>query len=136
MLVGTFVTNLVAMIVIFIVEYANPLTLGSLPLSDKLWAAYFQAVTPRTAGFNTLEIGDMTTAAILLILLLMFIGGGSASTASGIKLTTFIVMVLATITFLKGKKETVSFERTIRNRTILRALSKQRFHPLGFSCRR
>ncbi|MBU8906320.1 TrkH family potassium uptake protein [Desertibacillus haloalkaliphilus] len=123
MLVGTLVTNFIAMIVIFILEYANPATLGHLPLSEKLWGAYFQAVTPRTAGFNTIEIADMTTAAILLTLLLMFIGAGSASTASGIKLTTFLVMILATITFLKGKGETVTFERTIRKQTILRALA-------------
>ncbi|MDE5413649.1 TrkH family potassium uptake protein [Alkalihalobacterium chitinilyticum] len=123
MIVGTFATNIIAMLVIFVLEYANPATLGSLPLSDKLWGAYFQAVTPRTAGFNTLEIGDMTTASILLILLLMFIGAGSASTASGIKLTTFLVMILATITFLRGRSETVVFDRTIKQQTKIRALA-------------
>ncbi|OLO39315.1 Ktr system potassium transporter B [Alkalihalophilus pseudofirmus] len=123
MIVGTFVTNMVMMLVIFILEYGNPATLGSLPLSDKLWGAYFQAVTPRTAGFNTIEIGDMTTASILLILLLMFIGAGSASTGSGIKLTTFLVMLLATITFLRGRNETVVFERTIQQHTKIRALA-------------
>ncbi|WP_209121359.1 TrkH family potassium uptake protein [Alkalihalobacillus sp. BA299] len=123
MIVGTFVTNIIVMFVIFVLEYGNPATLGSLPLSDKLWGAYFQAVTPRTAGFNTLEIGDMTTASILLILLLMFIGAGSASTGSGIKLTTFLVMILATITFLRGRNETVVFERTIKQQTKIRALA-------------
>ncbi|MBM4764390.1 TrkH family potassium uptake protein [Bacillus sp. B15-48] len=123
MIIGTIITNAISLIVIFILEYANPATLGAMPLSDKLWGAYFQAVTPRTAGFNTIEVGDMTTASIVLILLLMFIGAGSASTGSGIKLTTFIVLLLATITFLKGKSETIVFRRTIPSRTIIRVLA-------------
>ncbi|MRX72125.1 Ktr system potassium transporter B [Bacillus lacus] len=123
MMIGTFFINIFAFFLIFILEYANPATLGTLPLSEKLWGAYFQAVTPRTAGFNSIEIGDMTTPAILLIIVLMFIGAGSASTGSGIKVTTFIIMVLATITFLKGRLETVAFKRTIKQQTILRALA-------------
>lgn len=123
MLVGTVVVNVIAMLIIFLLEFANPATLGSMPLSEQLWGAYFQAVTPRTAGFNTIEIGNMTTASILFIIVLMFIGAGSASTASGIKLTTFIVMILATLTFLKGKNETMAFKRTIQSNTILRALA-------------
>ncbi|MDY7221092.1 TrkH family potassium uptake protein [Halalkalibacterium halodurans] len=123
MLLGTLALNCIAFIAIFILEYANPHTLGGLAQSDRFWGAYFQAVTPRTAGFNTLEIADMTTASIVLILLLMFIGAGSASTASGIKVTTFFVMILATWSFLKGRAETVVFERTIKLHTILRALA-------------
>lgn len=123
MIIGTLFTNIVAMLLLFVLEYANPATLGNLPITDKLWGAYFQAVTPRTAGFNTLDIGEMTTASILLLLLLMFIGAGSASTGSGIKLTTFLVIVLSTITFLRGRSETVVFERTIPQYTKIRALA-------------
>lgn len=123
MIVGTVVINIIALLIIFILEYSNPATLGNLPLGEKLLGAYFQAVTPRTAGFNTIEIGDMTTGSILLMLLLMFIGAGSASTGSGIKVTTFIVMILATLTFLKGREETVVFERTIKQNTIIRVLA-------------
>ncbi|MDZ5472911.1 TrkH family potassium uptake protein [Bacillus sp. 31A1R] len=123
MIVGTFLINIFAFILIFILEYANPATLGTLPLSDKLWGAYFQAVTPRTAGFNSIDIGSMTTPSILLMILLMFIGAGSASTGSGIKVTTFLVMVFATVTFLRGRSETVVFNRTIKTQTIIRALA-------------
>lgn len=123
MIVGTLIINVIAFFIIFVLEYSNPATLGNLPLGEKLLGAYFQAVTPRTAGFNTIEIGNMTTGSLLLMLLLMFIGAGSASTGSGIKVTTFIVMVLATLTFLKGREETVVFERTIKQHTILRALA-------------
>ncbi|WP_332628951.1 TrkH family potassium uptake protein [Halalkalibacter flavus] len=123
MLVGTFVINTVAMLFIFTVEYANPHTLGSLALDEKVWAAYFQAVTPRTAGFNSLDIASMEQGSIVFMLLLMFIGAGSASTGSGIKLTTFIIIIMAVWTFLRGRNETVIFERTIRNQIIIRSLA-------------
>ncbi|MFC4737301.1 TrkH family potassium uptake protein [Bacillus daqingensis] len=123
MLVGTLLINITAALVLFVLEFQNPLTLGSLSGSEKVWAAYFQAVTPRTAGFNTLEIGDMTPAAITFMLLLMFIGAGSASTGSGIKLTTFLVILLAVLTYLKREKEPVIFEKRIEDKTIMRALA-------------
>lgn len=123
MLIGTFVINVVAMLIIFSLEYSNPATLGALNLHDKLWASYFQAVTTRTAGFNSLDIGSMTDGSIVFMLLLMFIGAGSASTGSGIKLTTFIVIVMAVVTFLKGRNETVIFNRTIKNQIIIRSLA-------------
>lgn len=123
MIIGTILLNVIALILIFVLEYSNPATLGSLPLSDKIWGAYFQAVTPRTAGFNTLPIGEMTTPSLLLILLLMFIGAGSASTGSGIKVTTFMVVLLATVSVLRGKNETVIFKRQIKRQAILKALA-------------
>lgn len=123
MLVGTLVINIVAMLVVFTLEYANPATLGALDIGEKLWASYFQAVTPRTAGFNSLDIGSMNPGTIVFILLLMFIGAGSASTGSGIKLTTFIVIVMTVVTFLKGRSETVVFERTIKHQMVIRSLA-------------
>lgn len=123
MLVGTLVINIVAMLVIFSLEYGNPLTLGMLTTKEQLWASYFQAVTPRTAGFNTIEIGDMTPGSIVFMLLLMFIGGGSASTASGVKLTTFIIITLAVYTYLRGRRELVLYERTVADDIIHRSLA-------------
>ncbi|PYZ96993.1 Ktr system potassium transporter B [Alteribacter lacisalsi] len=123
MLVGTLVVNVIAMLVIFALEYGNEATLGGLAPDEKVWAAYFQAVTPRTAGFNTVDIGSMNPATITFILVLMFIGAGSASTGSGIKLTTFLVIVLAVVTYLRGKKESVVFERTIQDHIVMRALA-------------
>lgn len=123
MLVGTLVLNAAVMLLIFILEYNNPVTLGELEMGGKLWASYFQAVTPRTAGFNTLDIGGMEPASLLLIMVLMFIGAGSASTGSGIKLTTFVVVFLAAAAYLKGRRETVVFERTIPDQTVMRALA-------------
>ncbi|MCY8474717.1 TrkH family potassium uptake protein [Bacillus halotolerans] len=123
MLAGTFVLNIAATLIIFILEYSNPGTLGSLHLPDKLWASYFQAVTPRTAGFNSVDFGSMREATIVFVLLLMFIGAGSASTASGIKLTTFLVILMSVIAYLRGHKETVIFRRTIKYPIIIKALA-------------
>ncbi|GGJ71480.1 TrkH family potassium uptake protein [Virgibacillus salexigens] len=123
MLVGTFIINITALLTLFILEFSNPETIGSFSFTDKLWGSYFQAVTPRTAGFNSLPIAEMTVPSILLLMLLMFIGAGSGSTGSGIKVTTFIVMLLATVSFLRGKSETTVFNRMIKVHTIVRALS-------------
>ncbi len=123
MLTGTLVVNLFAMLFLFVSEYGNMETLGSLPLGDKLWASYFQAVTPRTAGFNSIDIGSMETGSIVLISLLMFIGAGSASTGSGIKLTTFLVIILVTASYLNGKKEAVIFNRAIPSHLLERSLA-------------
>lgn len=124
MVVGTLLINLIGMLVIFVLEYSNPQTLGMLHnLSDKLWATYFQAVTPRTAGFNTLDFGSMNSGTLVFMSILMFIGAGSTSTGSGIKLSTFIVIVLSTIAFLKQKKEAVAFGRTIKSHIMLRSLA-------------
>lgn len=123
MLIGTLVINVVAVLVIFLLEMSNPSTIGDLNTYEQLFASYFQAVTPRTAGFNSVEIGDLRTPTVLFMMLLMFIGGGSASTASGIKLTTFIIIVYAVITFLKGKKDIHILERKVSEDIIMKALA-------------
>ncbi|GLB62101.1 TrkH family potassium uptake protein [Cytobacillus sp. NCCP-133] len=124
MIIGTFVINIAAMLFIFALEYNNPHTLGSLnSLGDKVWASYFQAVTPRTAGFNSLDIAGLHDATIFLMLILMFIGAGSASTGGGIKLTTFLVILFAVLTFLKGKEDTVLGKRSISLTVVLRSLA-------------
>ncbi|MGD6817266.1 TrkH family potassium uptake protein [Metabacillus sp. 84] len=123
MLIATLVINLVSMLILFILEYGNPGTLGSLSLGDKLWASWFQAASPRTAGFNTLDMAQMHEASLFYIIVLMFIGAGSASTGGGIKLTTALVIFLATITFLRGKKDILIGNRSLDGGYIVRALS-------------
>lgn len=123
MLAGTLTVNLIATFLIFALEYHNTKTLGNMSFGDKALTSYFQAVTPRTAGFNMVPIGDMEDSSLLLTLLLMFIGGGSASTASGIKLTTFIVIVVATLAYFRGMTEPHLFKRTIKSEIIFRSLA-------------
>ena len=123
MIVGTLVINIIAILSIFILEYSNPQTLGNLSFGDKVWSAYFQGLTPRTAGFNSIDITALTVPAMLLTVLLMFIGAGSASTGSGIKLSTFIILLLTTITILKGGEEVSLFGRRIKSNAVLRAFT-------------
>lgn len=123
MLVGTLVINAVAFSMFMLLEYRNPGTLGPLGPIDKVITSWFQAVTPRTAGFNTIDFADVEDSTILMTMLLMFIGGGSASTASGIKLSTFIVIVLAVVAFLRGRTEPRAFDRRIATETVYKAMS-------------
>lgn len=123
MVVGTLGLNLVAMLILFGIEYSNPNTLGALSFGDKLWASYFQAVSPRTAGFNTLDMSHMKDSSLFFMVILMFIGAGSASTGGGIKLTTAIVIFLATITFIRGKTTLTIGRRSLHPGYIARSLA-------------
>ncbi|WP_456279142.1 TrkH family potassium uptake protein [Bacillus sp. AK128] len=123
MIWGSLCINVFAMLVIFAIEYGNPQTLGSLSFIEKLWASYFQAVAPRTAGFNTLDLAALKEPTILLIIILMFIGAGSGSTGGGIKLTTFILIIFSVISFLKGRENIVVLRRTIKEQLIVKALA-------------
>lgn len=106
-----------------IVEFHNSDTLGSLNLQDKLLAAWFQAVTPRTAGFNTIDIGKMTTAGLFITIGLMFIGASPGGTGGGIKTTTMRVLTSCTKAILQGKDEVDLYERQVAINLILKAIS-------------
>ena len=123
MITGTIVINLVALLAIYFIEYSNPNTLGPLSETGKWLASWFQAVTPRTAGFNTLDIEELRDATTSLMLVLMFIGGGSLSTASGIKVVTFMLLVLATYAYLRRDEEVNVFKREIPKEVISKALA-------------
>ncbi|USK71161.1 TrkH family potassium uptake protein [Peribacillus asahii] len=112
-----------ATLLIFIFEYGNDKTLGPLSEAGKVLGSLFQAVTPRTAGSNTLPIGDLTHSTLFLIICLMFIGAGSGSTAGGIKITTFAVLAATVWSQIKGKEDVVLFKRRIVMETILKALT-------------
>ena len=112
-----------ATILIFIFEYGNDKTLGPLSYTGKVLGSLFQAVTPRTAGSNTLPIGDLTHSTLFMTIFLMFIGAGSGSTAGGIKITTFAVLVATVWSQIKGKEDVVLFRRRIVIETILKALT-------------
>ncbi|MFC7321618.1 TrkH family potassium uptake protein [Halobacillus campisalis] len=123
MLVGTFSINVFSLIIIFVLEYNNPDTLADMSSSGKWLASYFQAVTPRTAGFNSIDIGQMEESSLFYIITLMFIGGGSASTAGGVKLSTALIILLATFAVFKEKDNVVLYHRSIRPFLVMRALA-------------
>ncbi|ATP39782.1 Trk family potassium uptake protein [Solibacillus sp. R5-41] len=112
-----------ASILIFLFEYGNDKTFGPLSSTGKALSALFHSVTPRTAGANTLPMADLTQATLFLTIFLMFIGGGSGSTAGGIKVSTFAVLMVTALSQLKGKEDVVLFKRRIVVESILKALT-------------
>lgn len=109
--------------VILLIERNNPRTLGSLGFADALLAAYFQAVTPRTAGFNTLDIGALLPASLFLLIILMFIGAAPGGTGGGVKITTFSVTVAVIWAMVRGSTEPTLFRRRITPPLVARAFS-------------
>ncbi|MDQ0287439.1 trk system potassium uptake protein TrkH [Desulfofundulus luciae] len=97
--------------------------LRDLPLSGKILASYFQAVTPRTAGFNTVDIGHLNPATQFLIIILMFIGASPGSTGGGIKTTTFALLGITLWSLSKGKEDVEVFRRRIPPWQVYKALS-------------
>lgn len=110
-------------VVIFITEMLSPAIFSHFTWGERLWAAYFQGVSPRSAGFNTVEIGKMLAASQFFVIFLMFVGGASGSTGGGIKINTFTVLLLAVFSQIRGRSEIHIFNRRIASETVLRALS-------------
>lgn len=108
---------------IFAIEFNNPGTLKDLPLSGKVLASFFHSVSPRTAGYNTLDMTALTTPTKFLTIILMFIGGSPGSTAGGIKTATAAILVLTVIAVVKGKDEPEVFERRLPNYLVYRAMA-------------
>lgn len=110
-------------IFMLVAEWANPQTLGAFDTPGRLLAGFFQAVMPRTAGFNSVDIGAMNTGTLFASDILMFIGGGSAGTAGGIKVGTFAVLLLAILSELRGDPDIELFDRRLSATTIRQALA-------------
>jgi potassium uptake TrkH family protein len=104
-------------------EWDNARTLGALDTPGKLLASFFQGVTPRTAGFNTLDYGQMEEPTLLVTDFLMFIGAGSASTGGGIKVTTLAVLALMVWVEMRGEPELNAFGRRIPGHAQRQALA-------------
>ncbi|MGX9607923.1 TrkH family potassium uptake protein [Acinetobacter sp. T63] len=115
--------NLFAFITIWLLEASNPATLAAMSLTDQAWNAWFHATVPRSSGFNSLDIASMSDASNLLTMFLMFIGGGSLSTAGGIKVGTFIIVVLSVISFLRRADEVRVFHYSVPEKTTFKALA-------------
>lgn len=119
----TAVLLILGTLAVFGLEYNNPHTLGSLPLWEKALTAFFQAVTPRTAGFNTLDINAMNVGTLMFLVILMFIGASPGGTGGGVK-TSSIAVILATIkSTVRGYSETVLFGRQIPSYLVRKAFS-------------
>ena len=93
------------------------------PVLTKILTSFFQSVTPRTAGFNTVDIGALTNASLLLMLVLMFVGASPGSTGGGVKTTSAALLVMLMWSRLKGRLDVSMFNRTIPREIISRTIS-------------
>lgn len=108
-------------VAMYALEHDNPGTMGNLDMSGKINASIFQAVNPRTAGYNSVPLENLRMATVAITVVLMFIGGSPASTAGGIKTTTFAVLVISFYNLLRGKRDFEVFERRIMPETTIKA---------------
>ena len=110
-------------IFIFLLEYKNTNTIADMNLKDKIVNSIFTAVSPRTAGFNSIALDKMTTASIFLTIFLMFIGGSPGSTAGGLKTTTFGIAVFTLISVIKGREDTEAFKRKLSKSLVYKSFA-------------
>jgi len=93
------------------------------PIGTKILASLFQSITPRTCGFNTVDIGLLTNATLLLLIVLMFIGASPGSTGGGVKTTSVALLLMMIWNRLKGNEGVNLFNRTVPKEIISRTLS-------------
>ena len=110
-------------LLIFLLEYRNPLTIGNLSVFDKIQVSLFQSITTRTAGFATVPQQDLTNGSSILCLLLMFIGGSPVGTAGGIKTVTFAVLAVSALATIQNKNEVTLFNRNISKQAVNKAVA-------------
>jgi trk system potassium uptake protein TrkH len=108
---------------VWLIERGNPRTLGPLGSGEAFLAAVFQAVTPRTAGFNTLDIGAMLPASLFLLILLMFVGAAPGGTGGGVKISTISITVAVIWAMVRGNAEPTLLRRRIAPALVARAFS-------------
>lgn len=110
-------------LLIFLLEYGNPLTIGELSLFDKLQVSFFQSITTRTAGFATVPQENLTNGSSVLCLLLMFIGGSPVGTAGGIKTVTVAVLAVSALATIRNQNDVTLFNRTISRQAVNKAVA-------------
>ncbi len=110
-------------VLICALEWNNPETLGLMSTPQKILNGFFQSVTVRTAGFDSIGQAGMTDAGKALSVVLMFIGGSSGSTAGGVKTVTMVVLLLFLGTRARGKQTVTVFRRTIPDEKVLDAMT-------------
>lgn len=124
MLAGSAGLVLWSVVTFAVIEWSNPGTLGQFAgAGEKIMASVFQALTTRSAGFNTIDIAAIDDSSALMFILLMLIGGGSTSAAGGIKVTTFVVMLLATVAYFRQRARPVAFGRSLGSDEVMKVLA-------------
>ena len=110
-------------ILIFIFEYANPLTIGEMDLFDKIQVSFFQSVTTRTAGFASVPQENLTNSSAAVSVILMLIGGSPVGTAGGMKTVTIAVLICAAFATIRNKNSATLFGRRISDDSVKKAVA-------------
>jgi trk system potassium uptake protein TrkH len=110
------------MVALIVMEWTNPATLGDETTPVKLLTAWFQGVSSRTAGFNSVDYAGMQPESLLVTDTLMFVGGGSVSTAGGIRVTTLAVLFLILLAQARGDRDTIVGGRRLGQAVVQQAL--------------
>ena len=110
-------------IIIFIFEYANPLTIGGMDLLDKIQVSFFQSVTTRTAGFACVPQENLTNASAAVSVILMLIGGSPVGTAGGMKTVTIAVLICSAFATVRNKNSAALFGRRISDDSMKKAVA-------------
>ena len=108
-------------VMLLALEWNNPRTLATLPLGEKVLVAWFQSVSTRTAGFNTIDIGALTLPSLFVMMGLMFIGASPGSTGGGVKTSTFSITLAALWATVRGENDTVLFKRRLAPELVAKA---------------
>lgn len=117
----TLILILIGMIGFFIAEYHN--LMEGYSISERLFTSYFQSVTTRTAGFNTIDNGGLSMSSIMLTLVMMFIGASPGSTGGGIKTTTLAVIVVSVFAMFDRNRDVNIFHRKVSDAIIKRVMA-------------
>ena len=108
-------------LVIALLEWNNPETLGALDPGTRVLASFFQSVTTRTAGYATVTQSGLRAGTVLVSVILMFIGGSSVGTAGGVKTSTIAVIFLSAASVVRGRESVTAFRRTLPEKLARRA---------------
>ncbi len=125
-LLTTFILILLPAILFFFVDFAD------MPMKERVFSSLFQSVTPRTAGFNTVDLNNMTGVGRGIIIVLMLIGGSPGSTAGGMKTTTFALLIANAIAIFRRKEDAQMFGRRVDNSIVKNAVTILMMYALLF----
>ncbi len=120
MLSATLCLLIIPALMFFFLESKN--AFYGMSTGEKIVASLFQAVTPRTAGFETVGMSELSTPGNYLVTLLMIIGGGAGSTAGGVKVSTVVAVLLSALAYLQKREDVNAFKRRIDSNTLRKAL--------------
>lgn len=109
-LISTLLVIVIGAFLFYVFEREN---LSYLSQEELILSSFFQTITSRTAGFNTVDIGSLTKPTLILLMFIMFVGAAPTSSAGGIKVTSLAIIILSITAFLKGKDDIVVFGRTL-----------------------